>query len=598
MRMHFKMLQPKVFIHVLLILSLTACATAPPKAPEIQESGDYTYVKEYMTWLIQKEMKTKQIVGLSVALVDDQQIVWQQGFGWADRENKIAATPQTVYRAGSISKVFNAMAVMKLVEAGKMDIDRPLSTYLPEFTINSRFGDTDGITPRTIMTHHSGLPGHWLDGTCGKQPMPFTRLVQAIKDEYVAYPPNMVMSYSNIAVTLLGHAVQRVSGQPYARLLDQSLLKPMGMNDSRFEIGITDSMAAKAYDEAGKETIEYPLGDIPAGGLNTTAVDLAHLAMLVNNHGSMAGRRILDPQTLSRMFTPQNEDVPLDCGHKIGLAWGINDKVLNGWERVCRHGGATMAHRATFIVAPESKIGVVVLANSASTNTQKIAHKMLQTAWEAKTGKMLADAKETKTLAAQADTASDFKGTYASLLGKVDISEKSPHRYMVRSSERNFNLNREDDGRYHLSYRLWGFIRHNLDGLGQAKLKTADISGNHVIIADFGLHRSLFGVRVESRPIPEAWQKRLGVYQLLNPPEADIFEIKRFLLKIEDDYLVEEITGSDNDTFTKILRPVNATEAIVEGIGRNLGETVRIVNDDKGNEILTFSGMRFKPVDG
>jgi CubicO group peptidase (beta-lactamase class C family) len=232
----FPMLKKTAFISILLILA--ACAAMPPEAPVHQKKGDYGYVKDYITWFIQKEMKDKDIVGLSIALVDDQDIVWRQGFGYADRENKIEASPETIYRAGSISKLFNAMAVMKLVEAGKMNIDRPLVTYIPEFRVKSRFGSTDGITPRTILTHHSGLPGDWMDGSYGNRVIPFTQLVHAIRDEYVAYPPNTVMSYSNLAVTLLGHAVQKVSGQEYAHFLDQILLKPMGMTHSRFETGI------------------------------------------------------------------------------------------------------------------------------------------------------------------------------------------------------------------------------------------------------------------------------------------------------------------------------------------------------------------------
>ena len=160
-----------------------------------------------MTWFIEKEIKDKNIVGLSIARVDDQSIIWKEGFGFADQNKNVKAGPETVYRAGSISKLFNAMAVMKLVEAGKMDIDRPLATYLPEFKIKSRFGSTDGITPRTIMTHHSGLPSDLWDGHYGEHPMPFTQIVHAIKDEYVAYPPNMIMGYSNLAVLLLGQMI-------------------------------------------------------------------------------------------------------------------------------------------------------------------------------------------------------------------------------------------------------------------------------------------------------------------------------------------------------------------------------------------------------
>jgi CubicO group peptidase (beta-lactamase class C family) len=555
------------------------------------KKGDYTYLKDYMTWFIQKEMKDKDIVGLSIALVDDQRIVWQQGFGYADRENKIAAAPQTVYRAGSISKVFNAMAVMKLVEAGKMDIDQPLATYLPEFTIKSRFGSTDGITPRTIMTHHSGLPGDWLDGTFGKQPMPFTRLVQVIKDEYVAYPPNMVMSYSNLAVNLLGHGVQKTSGQEYATFLDQCLLSPMGMTHSRFETGITGSMAAKSYDDS-KEVIDYPMTDVVSGGLSTTVADLANLAMLVNNRGTIESRRILAPQTLDTMFTVQNEDIPLDCGFKMGLAWFIDDKMLDGKERVYYHGGAVRAHRGMFMVAPMTKLGVVVLANTASTDTDTIAKKMLQTAWEAKTSEKRSEVKA----AVQADSPSDFRGTYASMLGKVDITERSDHRYKVRSSVGNFNLNLEDDNRYHLSYRLLGFIPINLDDLGEAQLTTEDISGQHVIIAEFNQYRMVAGVRVNPHPIHEAWQNRLGTYQLLNPPDGDFFEIKKFEIKIEGDYLVATIAEAKGNTTTQILSTVNENEAIAEGLGRGMGETIRIVEDGAEGEILTFSGLQFKRI--
>jgi CubicO group peptidase (beta-lactamase class C family) len=537
-------------------------------------------------------MKDKDIVGLSIALVDDQDIVWQQGFGYADRENKIQASPETVYRAGSISKLFNAMAVMKLVEAGKMDIDRPLVAYLPEFRVKSRFGSTDGITPRTIMTHHSGLPGNWMDGIRGSHPIPFTQLVHAIRDEYVAYPPNTVMSYSNLAVALLGHGVQSVSGQAYAQFLEQSLLRPMGMADSRFETGITGHMAAKSYDDDGKAVTEWPLSDVPSGGLDTTVTDLARLAMLVNNGGTLGDRRILSSQTLETMFTVQNDGIPLDCGAKIGLAWFIDDQLLPGKEPVYWHSGSVTAHCSVFMVAPKSKLGVVVLSNTASADPEKIADKMLQLAWEAKTGIKLPETNAP----VRADNPSDFTGTYASMMGKADITPKSGNSFKIRSSVGNFNLNLQDDDRYHLGYRIWGIIPVDLEELGQVKLTAEDICGHHVIIAEFHRYRLLAGVRVDPQPIHAAWKGRLGNYRLLNPPPAGIFRLEEFELKIEDGYLVEAMTFSE-DTFTQILRTVNAHEAITEGLGRSLGETVRIINDEAGSEILTFSGLRFKRIE-
>ena len=577
-----------------ILLLLSSCATVPPKAPIHQTKGDYGYVKEYMSWFIRKEMKDKNIAGLSIALVDDRKIIWQQGFGYADLKNKIKATPETVYRAGSISKLFNGMAVMKLVEAGKMDLDRPLVTYLPQFKIKSRFGNTDGITPRTILTHHSGLPRDWIDGMWAKQPKPFTQLVHAIKDEYVAYPPNTVMSYSNLGVTLLGHAVQNVSGMAYAQYLHQSLLEPMGMKHSRFATGLSGISAAKSYMN-GNEVFEYPLGYIPAGGLNTTATDLARLAMLVNNRGKLHNRQILLPESLEAMLTVQNAQIPLDLGNPMGLAWFINNKVLAQKEPVYSHGGGVIAHRTMFMVAPESKLGVVVLANTGSANPREIAQKLLQMAWEAKNGEKLPKLKPPG-LKPSVVKPSDFKGTYATLIGKVRVTEKSSQRYKVISSMGNFNLSPGKDNQYHLSRRLFGFIPIDLEKLGEAALTTEDISGHHIIVAELDNNRFVAGVQVKPYPIHNAWKKRLGKYTLLNPPEPEIYRMKDIELKIEDGYLVEAMAFS-GDILTQILRSVNAQEAIGLDFGENLGKTVRIIKDNDGHEILTFSGLRYKRID-
>lgn len=138
---------------------VTGCNSAPPKKPEAKQLGDYAYAKQYATWLIEQQMRRHGVVGLSIALVDDQRIVWAQGFGYADKAAKIAATSETIYRVGSISKLFTATAAMQLAEHGKFDIDRPLQDYVPEFSIKTRYPKSAPITPRNLMTHHSGLPG-------------------------------------------------------------------------------------------------------------------------------------------------------------------------------------------------------------------------------------------------------------------------------------------------------------------------------------------------------------------------------------------------------------------------------------------------------
>jgi CubicO group peptidase (beta-lactamase class C family) len=179
----------------LLAVAILAGCASRPLPPQSVARGDYEPVKAYLAALIQYEMKKRDVTGLSIALVDDRTILWAEGFGYADQAAKIPATSDTVYRAGSISKLFTATAAMQLAERGRLDIDAPLSASLPQFGIKSRFAGAGAITPRTIMTHHSGLPRDLLQGMWVEAPEPFTAVAHRIRDEYAAYPPNYVFSY-------------------------------------------------------------------------------------------------------------------------------------------------------------------------------------------------------------------------------------------------------------------------------------------------------------------------------------------------------------------------------------------------------------------
>jgi len=543
-----------------------------------------------MSWYINRAMKKKKTVGLSIALVDGEHIIWQQGFGYADKKNKIKTTPETIFRAGSISKLFNTMATMKLVEQGKLDIDRPLADYLPEFQIKTRFGNTDGITPRTIMTHHSGLPGDWADDMWVNDPQSFTRLVHLIKNEYTAYPPNTILSYSNLGVTLLGHAVQKISKTPYANFLNQTLLQPMGMKNSQFQPEISGKQTAKSY-QKGKPVTEYPLRDTPAGGLNTSATDLSQLGILINNRGKLNGQEIISENSIDEMFSVQNANIQLDAGQQIGLGWFIFDKILMGEEPVYGHDGGTIAHHSSFMVAPESGLAVTVLANSDSCDSNAIASKALQLAWNVKTGKQLPKNSETLAKIIQP---SDFEGIYATLLGKTKIEKHSDHYFTIEAAGDRFDLRHQKGGKYFLKYRLLGLLPLKVPDLSEIAFHTEEISGHHVIIGESSTERFLAGVRVQPSPITEAWKKRLGHYNIINQPEPEIFQTKNAELKIEDGFLVLSSSDESGQSISSILRVINDNEAIVEGLGRGMGETIRVISDDLTRTIFIHSGVRAK----
>ena len=190
------MIPIRILSSLAILFLLSACATAPQK-PDQVKGDDYAYTQQKLTWLIDKKMTEQDIVGLSVALVDDQRVVWSSGFGYSDDSNGIKATAHTIYRAGSVTKLFTATAVMQLAEQGKIDIDRPLKEYLPDFHINTRFDKAAEVTPRLIMTHHSGLPSDLINGMWGDAGASYRDLPGLLYSDHLAFEPGQVRAYSN-----------------------------------------------------------------------------------------------------------------------------------------------------------------------------------------------------------------------------------------------------------------------------------------------------------------------------------------------------------------------------------------------------------------
>ena len=416
---------------LLLTISIAGCSGAPTR-PESVGRGDYAKVAEYVTALVRHEMKKRDVTGLSIALVDDQRVVWAEGFGYADKAGTVPASPETVYRAGSISKLFTATAAMQLAERGKMDIDRPLGDYLPGFSIRTRFADAAPVTPRSIMTHHSGLPSDYLKGMWTRNPEPFTRVADHIKDEYAANPPGTVFSYSNLGVTLLGDAIGKVAGRDFASHVRDEILLPLGMTRSSFSPSADRTpLAAKGY-RKGTEAEEPPLRDVPAGGLNTSVLDLSRFVRMVLAGGKAGDRQLVKPETLAEMLRPQNTDVPLDLDFRVGLGWmlgGLGDIDIRNGGPVAHHAGATLLFHGQMIVLPERKLGVVVLANSdtAGRVVGKVASEALKLALEAKTGDRQPEWEkpEGSEGSLSKEALQRYEGWYATPVGAVNVRKTS-----------------------------------------------------------------------------------------------------------------------------------------------------------------------------
>lgn len=579
---------------------LAACGTAPQR-PETVARNDIESVKAYVGQLARHEMQKHDIAAMSIALVDDQTVLWAEGFGDADKAAGRPATADTLYRVGSISKLFTAAAAMQLAEQGKLGLDRPLKEALPEFAIHSRFNAAAPITPRNLMTHHSGLPRDFSKGMFTKHPEPFTELVRHVRAIDAAYPPDLLFSYSNIGVTLLGHAIQNTSGKPFADYMQQSILAPLGMHSARFEAGIAASeLMAKPY-RKGVLVVEPALRDVPAGGLNASVRDLARFLAMVFADGRAADRQVLKPESVREMLRPQNTAVPLDFNFHNGLGWMLStlgDSTIQGAGPVAHHAGAMIHYRAQMYALPEHKLGVVVLANSGSAghSVDRVATETLKLALEAKTG--IRQAKPVKTPPADQpwpmEKMQPYVGDYTSQFGHIRIRLDGA-ALRADALGRSFNLPPRSDGRLGIEYKLLGLMALDLGPLDAIGFELRRVAGRDVLVASAGTQDMLLGERIAPPKDIAPWRKRLGRYEIANAGDDHTF-VERIALLEERGFLMVDLTVTDQSGPPQrlVLQPLSEHAALLLGPLADGGGTLRCATAPDNVEQCSFAGYALK----
>ncbi len=376
----------------LFILGLSlicSLPTATRNGPDISARKDYAEIVESLRPFIQREMSEKGLPALSIAIVDDQQIVWAQGFGTADPKSKKPATAETVYRIGSVSKLFTDIGIMQLVERGELNLDAPIADYLPEFQPRNPFGTP--ITLRQLMSHRSGLlreppVGNYFETT---QPS-LAATVRSLNDTELVFPPGTHTKYSNAGIAAVGYVLESRNHQPFAKYLKASVLDPMGMRQSSFEPDpqIVQNLAKAemwTYDGTKFEAPAFQLGIAPAGSMYSTVTDLGHFLSVLLAQGKTDTGTILKPSTLEEMWSPQ---FPNPGGPVFGLGFMVNS--LDG-HRLVGHGGAIYGFATVVDLLPEDKVGVVVIATKDCANsvTDRIGKETLRAVLAHRAGKPL-----------------------------------------------------------------------------------------------------------------------------------------------------------------------------------------------------------------
>jgi CubicO group peptidase (beta-lactamase class C family) len=353
----------------LLALALVLPPWVQAETREDAKTAISARVKESLRRAVPDWFAQKDIPGLAIALVANDTTLWHQEYGDLAREGDRPVTDETIFSIQSMSKSLTALAVLTAVQDGLVELDTPITAYLPKLTVHSRFEDRPAeiMTLRHLLSHRAGFTMEApIGGNMEFDPRPhdFAEHVASISDTWLRYPVGYRYAYSNLGFDLAGYILQIVSGQPFPDYVRDHVLGPLGMLDSTFDPATIEAAANRAVGhEAG--TPDIPAGIpvvtpmIPAGGMYSSARDMARYVRFVLNEGAVDGEPLLQDDLFRELFTVQ---FPMEH-QRTGFGFGFIRQIVGSTFNVY-HGGAGFGFTSGLIVYPELDFGIVMLTNS------------------------------------------------------------------------------------------------------------------------------------------------------------------------------------------------------------------------------------------
>lgn len=336
------------------------------------------------------ELDAHEVGAASATLIADGEIIWDAHFGYVDVEKARPADGGTIYRIGSITKLFTKLAVMQMVAEGRFDLDAPVSRYLTDFEPKNPFGRP--VTVRDLITHRSGLVreppvGSYFDD----KPASLTNAVRSLNDTTLVFEPSTAFKYSNADAAVLG-ALAVTSGEgSFEKIIENRLLEPLAMETSFFDVGgvfseHTPSGILSPYDSERKTIAStFQTGTNPSGGLYSTVGDLAKFAIALLDGGNGLNGSIATPSLLNAMWAPQGAK---DGRNPFSLGFVLRE--ING-ARIVGHGGAIHGFTADLQIAPDKGAGVVLAGNSSDFRMRLLSNYALELLLCAQAGAALPD---------------------------------------------------------------------------------------------------------------------------------------------------------------------------------------------------------------
>jgi CubicO group peptidase (beta-lactamase class C family) len=545
------------------------------------------------------------VSSVSVALVDDENVVWSEAFGDLDREAGTTVDPATRYGIGSVSKVISTVAVMKLVDQGKVALDDPLISHVPGFRMASP--EYRDITVRMLLDHSAGFPGTDYRNGFTFEPIPgyAAQVQETLATSRLKGEPGEFSVYCNDCFTMVEPLVQAVTGKALIPFVQEEIFTPLGMTRSGYE---TEPLAAGtvARTHSGDTVKPQELTNVYAsGGVLSTPSDMGRLATMFMNGGKVGNTRILSEESVAKMggdLVHPREFDPMPTAYG-GLGWDLTEEPgLSGVKAWAKSGG-TIDYYTYFMVAPAEKLAVVVSAaggGDVHTLARRIMRQALAERGIIAAGDPPAATAKPVTDATDADLAS-MVGWYAGgsslyrVVAQPDRSLTITQFETGSSTDLATGLKLRDDGTWTTDEEP-GTFYHLMTGLGNRYLAQGSTDGAGQDLGDMPIAQ-----RVEPRTALSAvWQQRVGTTWLsvnehpssaamalmapvLTLSTVDGFDGYLFVSTISGSQLVDT-AGSDTVGRMSLKVPVNA--------GRDMNDLV--IESVGGEEQVVFGSTRYR----
>lgn len=348
-----------LFVAFALGVSVARAETPAPVVAPLKHDLTATDLEAFLDGLVPLQIETNDIAGATIAVVKNGEVIFVKGYGLADLKTRTPVTPETMFRIGSITKLFTWTSVMQLVEQGKLDLDADVNTYL-DFKIPHTFGKP--VTLRNLMTHRGGFQ-EVIKGL-GAQNTGIVDLktyVRNVPDQI--FEPGTMPAYSNYGTALAGYIVERVSGMPFDTYLEERIYAPLNMLRTSIRQPLEKDLEAymsTGYRLASGEPVPFEIvNGYPAGSQASSATDMAKFMLMHLNGGKLDDAQILKRETAVMMHDTVTKVDP----RQNGAALGFYELSRNGM-RIISHGGDTIAFHSDMHLIPAENLGFFVSYNS------------------------------------------------------------------------------------------------------------------------------------------------------------------------------------------------------------------------------------------